>query len=186
MINITCTERTDTSKGALRRLRRSGSIPVVIYSKGQAAAMGSVSMTEIEAAMRSIRAGFLPTTVFELKDQSGQVRKVVAREVQYHPTTYAIIHIDFLELEAGRQVDIKVPVDFVNAGECIGVKLGGQLRHIMRHVPVRCLPENIPSCLPVDVKDMGIRHSKRVKDLSIPGNVSCLAKENDVVVSVIK
>ena len=186
MISITCTPREETAKGTNRRLRRSGAIPIVIYSKGQPAQLGSVSKSEIEAAMRSIRSGFLSTTLFTLKEQAGHDRTVVVREVQYHPTSYEIIHLDFLELEEGRLVNVKVPVDFANAAECIGVKLGGELRHIMRHVPVRCLPKNVPSCFSVDVKDLGIRKSRRVRDLVIPPTVTCLAKADVVVVAVIK
>lgn len=186
MINITCSTRDGTSKGDARRLRRDGNIPMVVYSKGQPAELGSVSRAEIEAAMRSIRPGFLPVTVFTLKDDSGRTRTVLAREVQYKPTTYEITHIDFLELEPKRMVEVKVPVEFLNAGECIGVKLGGQLRHIMRHVRVRCLPANIPSHFEVDVKELGIRQTRRVRDLNIPDTVTCVAHIEGVVVSVMK
>ena len=186
MINITCNTREGTSKGDVRRLRRDGSIPVVVYSKGQPAEVGSVSRVEIEAAMRSIQPGFLPITVFSLKDASGRTRTALVREVQYKPTTYEITHIDFLELEPTRMVEVKVPVEFSNASECIGVKLGGQLRHIMRHVRVRCLPANIPTQFDVDVKELGIRQSRRVRDLNIPESVTCLAHIEDVVASVLK
>jgi large subunit ribosomal protein L25 len=186
MINITCTVREGTSKGDVRRLRRNGSIPMVVYSKGQMAEIGSVSKAEIDAAMRSIRPGFLTTTVFALKDQSGRERKVLIKEIQYKSTTYDMIHIDFFELEEGRMVDVKVPVEFENSTECVGVKLGGQLRHIMRHVKVRCVPANIPSHFSLDVKDLGIRQTKRVRDLTIPKSVTCTAHADDVVVAVIK
>jgi large subunit ribosomal protein L25 len=186
MINITCSTREGTSKGGVRRLRRDGNIPIVVYSKGQPAELGSVVRSEIEAAMRSIRPGFLPITVFSLKDASGRERTALVREVQYKPTTYEITHIDFLELEPTRMVEVKVPVEFVNAAECIGVKLGGQLRHIMRHVLVRCLPASIPTEFDVDVKDLGIRQSRRVRDLNIPDTVTCLAHIEDVVASVMK
>lgn len=186
MINITCTAREGTSKGNARRLRRSGSVPIVVYSKGQMAQMATISKAEFEGAMRSISPGFLTTTVFLLKDESGRERRVLVKEVQYKPTTYEIVHLDFYELEEGRLVDVKVPVEFSHASECIGVKLGGQLRHIMRHVKVRCVPESIPTHFSVDVKDLGIRQNKRVCDLSIPSNVTCLAQANDVVVAVLK
>lgn len=186
MINITCAAREGTSKGELRRLRRDGSIPVVIYSKGQMAQLGAVSRAELEAALRSIQPGFLTTTMFALKDQNGRERKVLVRDIQYKSTTYDIIHVDFFELEEGRIVDVKVPVEFQNANECVGVKLGGQLRHIMRHVKVRCVPANIPSHFPVDVRDLGIRQTRRVRDIAIPATVKCLAHADDVIAAVIK
>ena len=186
MISITYSAREETSKGGVRRLRREGRIPVVIYSEGRPAEVGSVACTEIEAGMRSMLPGSLPVTLFELKDPSGKIRKAVVREIQYKPTTYEVIHIDFLELSEQRMVDVKVPVEFVNASECVGVKLGGQLRHILRHVSVRCLPTDIPSQFAVDVKELGIRQSRRVKDLDIPDTVTCTANIEDVVASVVK
>ena len=186
MISITCSAREETSKGGVRRIRRNGRIPVVIYSEGHPAELGSVVRSEVEAGMRSIRPGSLPVTVFEFKDSSGNVRLAIAREVQYRPTTYEITHIDFLALSQQRMVDVKVPVEFLNAAECVGVKLGGQLRHVTRHVSVRCLPADIPSQFDVDVKELDVRQSRRVKDLDIPEAVTCTANIEDVVVSVIK
>jgi large subunit ribosomal protein L25 len=186
MINITCTAREGTSKGNVRRLRRNGSLPIVVYSKGQMAQSGTVLKADIEAAMRSIRPGFLTTTVFVLKDETGSERNVLVKEVQYKSTTYDLVHLDFFELEEGRKIDVKVPVEFDNAAECVGVKLGGQLRHIMRHVKVRCEPANIPSHFSVDVKDLAMHQTKRVRDIAIPPFVTCLAHANDVIVAVLK
>ena len=186
MISVTCNDREVTSKGGVRRLRRDGSIPGVIYSEGKSAEKVSLARTEIEAGMRSITPGALPVTVFELKDASGRSRTALIREIQYKPTTYEITHIDFLELDPKRMVEVKVPVGFVNASECIGVKLGGQLRHIMRHVCVRCLPADIPAQFNVDVKDLGIRQSRRVRDMDMPDAVTCLVNIEDVVASVMK
>jgi large subunit ribosomal protein L25 len=186
MISVTCMTREVTSKGGVRRLRREGKIPVVIYSEGRPAELGFVVRSEVEAGMRTMCPGSLPVTVFELKDASGKARTALVREIQYTPTTYEITHIDFLELSPKRSVEVKVPVEFVNASECIGIKLGGQLRHIMRHVSIRCLPAHIPSQFNVDVRELGIRQSRRVKDLDIPDAVTCLANIEDVVVSIVK
>ncbi len=186
MISITYTMRDSSTKGSVGRLRRNGFIPMVVYSKGEEGQMGSVPRADIEAAMRSIKPGFLPNTVFVLKDESGRERKALIKDVQYQSTTYDIIHLDFYELEEGRLVDVKIPVEFDGAAECSGVKLGGQLRHIMRHVKVRCLPANIPQHFTIDVKEMGIRQSKRVRDIAMPKTVNCLARADDVVVSVLK
>ena len=186
MISVTCNAREETSKGSLRRFRRGGNIPGVIYSEGKPAEKVFFARAEFEAGMRAISPGTLPVTVFELKDASGRSRTALVREVQYQPTTYEITHIDFLELDQKRMVEVKVPVEFLNASECIGVKLGGQLRHIMRHVCVRCLPADIPAHFSVDVKDLGIRQSRRVRDMDMPDPVTCLVHIEDVVVSVMK
>ena len=186
MITITCNAREGTLDKTTKQLRRAGYIPYVIYSKGQEAKTGVLLRTDVEAALRSIRPGFLPTTQFALKDASGQISKAIVREIQYEPTTYVVMHIDFLELDEKSVVEVKVPVEFVNTVDCVGVKLGGLLRHIMRHVKVRCLPANLPSHFEIDVKELGIRQSKRIKDIALPAGVKFLAGPEEIVASIAK
>lgn len=186
MVTITCKNRDGALDRTAVQLRREGYIPYVIYSKGQESKTGVVLRTEVEAALRSVRPGFLPTTQFSLKDESGQVQKAIIRDIQYELTTYVVIHIDFLKLDENVPVEVKVPVEFVNPVDCIGVKLGGFLRHVLRHIKVRCLPAHIPTHFDLDVKELGIRQNRRVKDLVIPAGVTCLTGAEEIVVSVAK
>jgi large subunit ribosomal protein L25 len=186
MITLNCVERTETSKGGVRRIRREGLIPAVIYSKGNEVVLESIPKAEFDKALRNMQSGFLTTTVFILKDAKGNERKALAREVQYHPTSYEVIHIDFMELDPSREITVKVPVEMLNTVDCIGSKLGGQLRYVTRHIKVRCLPGVMPSHFSIDVKEVNIRQSRRVKDIVIPTGVTCLTHANDVVLTVNK
>ncbi len=186
MITLTCKARESQKKGDVKRLRRESFIPFVVYSKGKNAEMGMTPKEEIDAAMRSIRPGFLPTTVFSLKMETGKVLSVIAREVQYKPTSYEILHIDFMELDEKIPVEVKVPIELTNTVDCIGVKLGGFLQYVMRHVRVRCLPKNIPSHFQVDVKDLNIAQTRRVSDLVFPAGATCLDSMDKVVVTLAK
>jgi len=186
MITLNTIQREGKVKSEINALRRTGHIPYVLYSKGAVAEIGSIVSQEMEAAMRSLRPGFLPTTIFSLKDASGRERKVIVKEIQYKPTTYQIIHLDFFELIDSNIVQIKVPVEFLNAVDCVGVKLGGFLRHSMRHVKVSCFPKDIPTHFEIDVKDLDLNQHRKVKDLQIPQGVTCLAKPEDIVVAVVK
>jgi large subunit ribosomal protein L25 len=186
VITVTCKPRETQKKGDNKRLRREGFIPFVVYSKGKTAESGMVLKTEIEAAMRSIRPGFLPTTLFSLKMEKGKALSVLAREVQYDPTSYAIDHLDFMELDEKTPVIVKVPVELTNTVDCIGVKLGGFLQYVMRHVKVRCLPKDIPSHFQVDVKELNIAQTRRVRDLVLPSGVTCLDSMDAVVVTIAK
>ncbi len=186
MITLNTTKRTGRVKSEINTLRRTGSIPYVVYSKGVNPEMGSISNHAMEAALRSIRPGFLPTTHFLLKDESGSERKVIVKEIQYKPTTYQIIHLDFFELVDANMIELKVPVEFLNAVDCVGVKLGGFLRHSMRHIRVACLPKDIPSHFEIDVKELDLHHVRKVKDFPMPQGVKCLAKPEDIVVAVVK
>ena len=121
-----------------------------------------------------------------LVDEAGNKQEVIIKEVQYKPTNYEVLHIDFLQLEKDVPLTIKVPVDIVNSVDCVGVKHGGTLRPVLRHVRVMCLPDAIPTQFDIDVKDLEMHQSKRVNSISMPEGVRCLSKENEVVVAVVK
>jgi large subunit ribosomal protein L25 len=184
MITVTCKAREDQSKGDVKRLRREGFIPIVVYSQGKKAKSGTVPRTEIEAVMRNLRPGFLSTTIISLKDEKGDARTVVVREIQYKPTSYEILHIDFMELHEKTPVEIKIPVEIENTVDCVGIKLGGFLQSVMRHVKVKCLPKAIPSHFAIDVKELNIGQTKRVSDVIVPPGVTCLDAIDKVIVTI--
>lgn len=185
-VEIQISERSAKTKGEAKRLRRDNNIPVCIYSKSAQPVNASISQVEIETILRNVQPGFLPTTVFKLKDSKGKVRKAICKEIQYKPTNYAVLHLDFLELHDNVEVDVKVPIELMNTADCVGVKAGGFLRAMMRHVKVRCLPAKIPNHFEIDVKDIGMNQNRRVSDLAIPKGVKPLLKSDEVLVGVLK
>jgi len=76
------------------------------------------------------------------------------------------LHLDFEELKPDTVVSVKVPIECTGVVDCVGVKLGGVVRQVIRYVKVRCLPKNIPSVFQVDVKDLSINQSRRLNDLT--------------------
>lgn len=178
--------RNAKNKGEAKEHRREGNVPCVIYSSGTVGQNGFIKKEAIETVIRNLEFGFLPTTVFILKDASGKKRKAIIKDIQYKVTTYAILHVDFLELIEDRKVNVKVPLQCLGTVDCVGVKAGGFLRQVLLHVPVRCLPKDIPTHFEVDVKDVDIRHTKRVADIAIPKGVVPLVKATDVVATVVK
>lgn len=163
--------RTGGKKCETKRLRRDGKIPAVIYSRGQAGEMVSVETSEFQAIMRTVETGGLPTMIFHLATDKNTIRPVIVKGIQYNVTNYSVIHIDFEELHDDVAVKVKVPIDCVGAAESPGGKLGGSLRQVMRHVKVRCLPKDIPTRFQLDVREMGIQQSIRLKSLSIPNGI---------------
>ncbi len=178
--------RKVNSRGQLKALRRDGKVPCVFYSKGSENEVGYVNKDAVDTVLRELEFGFLPTTVFLLKDKAGKTRKAIIKDIQYHVTTYNVLHVDFLELVTERLVDIKVPVQCLGTIECVGVKAGGFLRQVKQHIEVRCLPRYIPSHFEVDVRDLDVRQVKRVSDITIPAHVTPRIKSSDVVVTVVK
>lgn len=179
-------KRAADSKSEAKRLRREGFIPAVLYKKEQEGETLAVNANEFNAYLRQVKSGHLPTTIFSLVDENGQERRVVVKDIQYEITTYAVKHLDFEELVKDHKINVKVPIECIGQVDCVGIKLGGVLRQVIRHVRVRCLPKDLPSYFELDIRELGLKQSKRLKDLQIPQAVRPLVDLNEVVAVIVK
>lgn len=179
-------KRTAESKSEVKRLRREGFIPAVLYAKEKNGENLALNANEFGSYLRQVKSGHLPTTIFILVDEAGRERRVLVKEIQYAITTYAVTHLDFEELVEDHKINVKVPIECIGQAECVGIKLGGVLRQVIRHVRVRCLPKDIPSYFDLDVRELGIKQSKRLSDLQIPNTVRPLVDLNEVVAVIVK
>lgn len=179
-------KRALLKKSEIKKIRREGDIPAVLYVKGKATDSMTVKGVEFQTLLRGVQPGRLSTMLFTLVDEKGKERKAILKEIQYEPTTYKVQHLDFEELFNELKVSVKVPIECTGIVDCAGVKLGGVIRQVIRFLRVRCLPKDIPSVLQVDVKNLGLFESKRLSDLSIPETVRPLADLNEVAVVIAK
>lgn len=178
--------RSNEQKRESRRLRREGKIPAVLYSDGKEGGMISVDSQEFQTGLRQVKKGHLATTIITLVDDSGKERKAIVKDIQYHPTTYNVLHLDFEELHNDVFINVKVPIECTGVVDCQGIKLGGVLRQVIRSLKVRCLPKDIPSSFQFDITQMGIKDSKRLSDLTIPEGIRALADLHEVAVAIVK
>ena len=170
----------------VKRLRRDGKIPAVLYSNGKKGETITVMREEIDALLRKVKKNHLPTTILTFVGEDKKERKAIVKEIQYHVTTYQVIHIDFEELHDDVKVRLKVPIKNVGAADCVGVKQGGVIRTVMRHLKVECLPKDIPTSFDIPVKDLSIGASQRLKMIDLPKDVRPLMDLNEVAVVVAK
>lgn len=177
--------RTTGKKGEINKLRREGNIPSVIYGQNQPGKPIFVKKEDVEVILRHMKPGLLATTVFELHDGQ-KSHKAMVKEVQYHRTSYAIEHIDFLYVDDKTPVTVNVPILIVGAGDCVGVKLGGFVRQSIRSLRVSCLLKDIPQEFTVDVREMQIAETKRLSDVPMPEGVRPMAKLNEVAIVISK
>lgn len=184
-MKLTANKRTDMKKGAIKQVRREGNIPAILYAPGHPGESIIVNGEEFRTALRNMKQGHLPTTVFTLH-LGNKDRKAIVKDIQYDLTTYQVIHLDFEELHDKVLVNVKVPISCIGVAECNGIKLGGFLRQVIPAVRVECLPKDIPSMFEVDVKDLGIRQTKRLSDLAMPKGVKPLVDVKEVVVVIAK
>lgn len=184
-MKLTLTKRAGGTKGDAKKIRREGNIPAVFYAKGHAVEQVVVPGAEFQAILRSLKQDQLSTRTFALSYE-GKTHKAIIKDIQYHPATYAIEHIDFVMLFDHQPVTVSVPLEITGAAECEGIKLGGTLRQVIRKLKVSCLPKDIPHRFEIDVRDLGIAQSKRLGDISMPANVRSLMPMKEVAVVVAK
>lgn len=178
--------RSAKIKNEGKKLRREGMIPAVLYSNGKEGEVISVSKAEFAKALQQIEKGRLSTTKFSLVDDNGAERQAIVKDIQYDITTYDIIHLDFKELHSDITVNVRVPIECTGIVDCVGIKLGGVLRQVIRFVLVNCLPKDIPECFKMDISALALKDAKRLKDIQFPQGVVPKARLNEVAVAIVK
>ena len=156
-IEIKGTVRTELGKKNSKQIRKEGNVPCVIYGKEQ-----NVHFYAHENSFKNLV--YTPDAHIVRLDLDGNEHELVMQDIQFHPVTDRISHIDFIEIDEKKPIIISLPIKVV--GDSIGVKAGGKLRIKKRSLKVRGLANNIPEFLTIDVTDLKIHHSIKVGDLS--------------------
>ena len=167
--------RKEHGTSAARRARLQNKVPAVVYHSGVEAIPLSVDKISLNKALRTGQMIFEVNV--EDKDQF-----VLVKEIQYHPVTDEIIHIDFQKVKEDEKISLEVAVR--SSGESKGVKLGGLLVQMLNSVTIKCKPAEIPEFLEIDVTDMEMNTNLFVKDITLPSDVEMLTAEDIAVVSV--
>jgi large subunit ribosomal protein L25 len=171
MTQIAATQRTDTlGKGSARRLRGEGRIPAVVYGRGEEATSVHIDPREL---LDIYKATGDRNTVLQLVINDGEPTPVIVRDVQRHPLSRELLHIDFLKVFADRPIEVMVPIG--GRGRAQDMSIGGRLRLIRREIRVRCPYTDIPSVLEADITAMSIGDMLDVSNLDVPASVTVLA-----------
>ncbi|MPQ77509.1 50S ribosomal protein L25/general stress protein Ctc [Hydrogenovibrio sp. JE_KL2] len=159
--------RTEEGKGASRRLRHAGKIPAIIYGAGKDAKSVSLSSNTIEHALQD---NDMYNTVLTIKG-AGDEENCVIKDLQRHPATGMISHIDFQRASDASYIVKRVPLDFQGRANSPGVKMGGLMSFMQQTVEVRCLAKDLPTKITVDVSKMEAGTSLRLSQLEMPAGV---------------
>ena len=174
--SLSASVRTETGKGAARKIRQSGNIPAVIYGHGREPQSLMLNARETDKLLKSIA---ISSTVIEL-GIDGKVCRSLIREVQRHPFKRTITHIDFQELVVGETVSVHCPIVYVGVPE--GVRLeGGLLDQIMHQLHIQVDPSAIPNHIDVDVSALKVGKSLHVSDLTLPAGIKVLDEPGTTV-----
>ena len=151
-----------------RRMRRSGSVPGVIYGAGKETINLSIDHNQL---LRKLNIeNFLSSIIsIQINDKK---EDVLIKDIQVHPAKQQVIHLDFLRIKSDEVIRVKVPVVFLNEEQAAGVKLeGGTVTPLMNEIEVSCLPKNLPENLEIDIIDMNVDDMLYLEDINLPEGV---------------
>ena len=174
--------RSQVQRAEVTKLRRAGRVPATIYGRQAAPQNLEVVSKEIADLLNhSVSENLLVDLTVE-KDARSK-RLALVQEVQHHPLTGKVVHVDFHEVAETEKVTVSVPVETV--GEPAGVKNGGgTLEHILHKLKVRCLPKNLPEQITLDVSALEIGKSIHIADIVPPAGVEIMGEKSRTVVAV--
>ncbi len=167
-VEVSAEAREVGNKRDAGRLRRNGKLPGVVYGRGTEGVAMQVDDREMRTRVGSLEGSHLVRFKSSADNLDG--RLVLIKDVQYHPVTHAIAHIDFYEVDVTRKITVMVGLHFVGRAE--GVVHGGVLQPIARELEVECLPMDIPAEIEVDVSALEIGHGLKAGDITLPPNVT--------------
>ncbi len=179
-ITLTVEARQSSGKGEAGRMRRQGRVPGVFYGPGRAPAPLSIDAHEFRTKLAGLEGSHLLQLSSSLPEFCDKA--AILREVQRHPLTSALIHVDLYEVDVTKTLQVTVPLHFVGKAE--GVTLGGNLQPLTREITVECLPREIPEFVDVDVSSLKIHDSLHISDLTLPANVKVIFDVDEAVVTV--
>lgn len=181
-VPLTAFARTLTRRSGAKKLRAGGRIPAVIYARQDTPQNLEVDRRTFEDM---IHHAVSENMLLDLAiDGDGRPKRLaLLQEVQHHPLTGKVMHVDFHEVSADEKVTVMVPVEPV--GEAAGVKTGGGvLEHVLFKVKVRSLPKDLPEVISVDVSALNIGQSIHIGEIQAPAGVEILGDKKIPVLSV--
>ena len=159
--------RTEQGKGAVRRLRRSGRTPAIMYGAGKEPMPIDLAENVIRRQL-SNEAFFSHVLTIKV---GGHEEKAVIKSLQRHPATERILHLDLLRVSETQRITMIVPIRFENEDESPGRRVGGSISHHTTEVEITCLPKDLPEYLSVDAVHMDIGDSIHLSQIVLPEGV---------------
>ncbi len=174
-ITINGSQRESVGKKATKALRNAGQVPCVLYGGDKPVHFSAKEL----AFSKLVYTPNAHTVVITL--DNGETLNAVLQDIQFHPVTDRILHIDFYQLFEEKEIALNIPVNLI--GNSKGVKNGGVLRRPYRKLRVKALPANLPDFIEIDITDLKIGDKVTVGELS-NDKYAILHPDNSVVTQV--
>lgn len=167
--------RSDVGKKSSKAVRKEGRVPCVIY--------GTHDTKHFTIDPKEVKS-LIYTPAFKLAevDLDGTSYKCIVKDIQFHPVSDEIVHLDFLSLADGYKVKVEVPLQF--EGVSPGMKLGGKLQQNLRRVKIKTTPEHLVDKLVLDVSHLELGQAVRVRDIAAIDGIEIMSPPGTPIASV--
>lgn len=181
LLELKAKTRDQAGKGYARALRQQGRVPAVLYGPDTEVVSLSVSAHDLELLLK--QSDSRQQLVNLSLEEGGAARSAMIKELQTHPLSDALLHVDFYEVAMDRKIRVRVPV--VVTGDAIGVEMGGMLQIVRRELEVLSLPLEVPESIVIDITNLDIGDSVHVDEIPLEGDIEIPADVNFTVLTVL-
>jgi len=172
--------RSTLGKSAVKKMRAEGLVPAVLYGREEKPTPLAVNEHALNRFFHKYGQSMLVSLVSDA-DNKDEEKLAIVKEVQYHPVTGRVSHLDFYSIRIGVPIEVEVPLSF--EGKSVGIDKGGLLQPVRRSLEIRCLPREIPEVLKIDVSALDMGDAIHVNDLDIEG-IEFVSPVNFTIVTV--
>ncbi len=160
--------RARTGTSPVRRLRREGDVPAVLYGGGRENL--SIAINH-DVLFHSLAKEEFHSAIIII-NTDGNREQAILRDVVRHPHKIRILHADFQRVDEQKVLTMTLPIHFIGEDACVGVKTsGGIISHLMTEVEISCLPKDLPEALQLDVAALDLNESLHLSDIKLPAGV---------------
>ena len=181
MSTIEVSIRNTQTKGQLSKLRSNGNVPAIIYGGSEKNQTITLSKKQISSLIEKEN---FASNVITLKLDGSEV-KVLPREISFDTISDEPIHIDFLRIVSGSNINLEIPVRFINNDKSPGLKRGGVLNIVRRKVELKCPTDSIPKEIIVDLNELDIGASIKISSVNLPEKVMPTISDRDFVIATV-
>ena len=178
---ISAEQRERVGKGSARAVRRAGRVPAVIYGDKKEPIGITLESREIT---KIIHQPGIFGRLLNIK-VSGSEHTVLTRDIQFHPVTDNVLHMDFLRVSGSAKVAVAIAVEFINEDNCPGIKVGGVLNVVRYEVELLCPATTIPEKITVDLEGLKIGDSVHISTIELPDGVTPTITDRDFTIATI-
>ena len=173
--------RNSTGKGSARAARRAGRIPAIIF--GDKKETISIDIEEREYKKIMNQSGIFRRLLDLSVD--GKSNLVLTRDIQFHPVSENPLHVDFLRIGKGSNINVSVPVSFVNEELSPGLKTGGVLNTVRFELELMCPADSIPEKIEINLEGLVVGDSIKISSVNLPNGVSSTITDRDFTIATI-